>query len=140
MIKHLNIFLIATLALAAMICLTGCVERLITVKTQPSGALVYLNGEEVGASPVTVSFTWYGTYDVVARKTGYQTLNTTQKIDAPFYQWPPLDLFTECFLPLNLVDRHELTFNLEPQTPTDPDALIDRAKSLQQQTIITPDS
>lgn len=44
--------------------LTGCVERLITVRSQPPGALVHLNDEEIGRTPVTVPFKFYGTYDV----------------------------------------------------------------------------
>ncbi len=43
---------------------TGCIERLITVSSQPPGALVYLNDEEVGRTPVTVPFRFYGVYDV----------------------------------------------------------------------------
>ncbi len=54
----------ASLLLLALCLLTGCVERLITVKSTPAGALVYLNDEEVGRTPVTVPFKFYGTYDV----------------------------------------------------------------------------
>jgi len=50
--------------LAALLLITGCVERLITVKSTPAGALVYLNDEEVGRTPVTVPFKFYGVYDV----------------------------------------------------------------------------
>ena len=49
---------------AATLSLTGCIERLITVTSQPAGALVYLNDEEVGRTPVTVPFRFYGVYDV----------------------------------------------------------------------------
>lgn len=49
---------------AAALSLTGCIERLITVTSQPAGALVYLNDEEVGRTPVTVPFRFYGVYDV----------------------------------------------------------------------------
>jgi len=49
---------------AALLLITGCVERLITVKSTPAGALVYLNDEEVGRTPVTVPFRFYGVYDV----------------------------------------------------------------------------
>ena len=52
------------LVLAALTACAGCVERLITVTSQPSGSLVYLNDEEVGRTPVTVPFTFYGVYDV----------------------------------------------------------------------------
>jgi hypothetical protein len=44
--------------------LVGCVERTISITSEPRGALVYLNDEEVGRTPVSVPFTYYGVYDV----------------------------------------------------------------------------
>lgn len=44
--------------------LTGCLERTITITSQPTGALVHLNDREVGRTPVVVPFTFYGTYTV----------------------------------------------------------------------------
>jgi hypothetical protein len=44
--------------------LLGCVERTISITSEPRGALVYLNDEEVGRTPVSVPFTYYGVYDV----------------------------------------------------------------------------
>lgn len=52
------------LPLAALFVLAGCIERTITVTSKPAGALVYLNDEEIGRTPVTVPFTFYGVYDV----------------------------------------------------------------------------
>ncbi len=54
--------LLSTLALVWP--LTGCVERTISISSEPSGALVHLNDEEVGRTPLTVPFTFYGTYSV----------------------------------------------------------------------------
>ena len=118
--------------------MAGCVERLITVNTNPAGAVVYLNDEEVGTSPVTVPFTWYGEYDVVIRKEGLKTVKTSRKAKAPIYQWPPLDLFFECLWPFDLVDRHQWDFELAVQEPTDPNALIERARSLRNETLAAP--
>lgn len=44
--------------------LSGCIERTITITSEPSGSLVHLNDEPVGRTPLTVPFTFYGTYDV----------------------------------------------------------------------------
>lgn len=52
------------LAMACMLASVGCVERTITITSEPSGALVHLNDEEVGRTPLTVPFTFYGVYDV----------------------------------------------------------------------------
>ena len=67
-----------------------------------------------------VSFLWYGDYDILLRKAGYQTLKTHYRVEAPWYQWPPFDLVAETLVPVMIRDEHELpTFVLEPaQTPT----------------------
>ena len=49
----------------------GCgVERTLQIESNPPGALVHLNGEEVGRTPMRKAFVWYGTYDVQLRKDG----------------------------------------------------------------------
>ena len=112
---------------------TGCVERLITVTTKPQGAIVWLNDQEVGASPVTVPFTWYGRYSVVVRKDGYQTVKTSRKTPVPFCQYPVIDLFTECLLPAKLVDQHQWHIDLPPSQSPDHQELIKRATSTRNQ-------
>lgn len=51
-------------ALLLLLPLTACVERTISITSTPSGALVHLNDQEVGRTPLTVPFTYYGVYDV----------------------------------------------------------------------------
>src|SRR4051812_21539996 len=48
--------------------LSGCVHRVVTVQSDPPGALVYMNEEEIGRTPVSKEFLWYGNYDMVLRK------------------------------------------------------------------------
>ena len=36
--------------------LSGCVERRYTIRTEPPGATVIVNGEEIGPSPTSKSF------------------------------------------------------------------------------------
>lgn len=125
---------ISRLGLAALaMALAGCgqVTRQMTLRSEPSGALVYLNGQEVGRTPCTVDFTWYGRYDVVLRREGSQTVKTTQDVPAPWWQWIPLDLLSD-ILPGRKVDHHEYAFVLKPQSETGVagPVLIDRATSL----------
>jgi hypothetical protein len=117
--------------------LTGCVERLIKVSTDPPGALVWLNDQEVGVTPVTVPFTWYGRYELAVRKQGFQTIKTSRKTPVPLYQWPILDFFSETLLPFRLVDRHHWHYQLTPTSPTDTDALIERAQALRDEALTT---
>lgn len=119
---------IALLALAGLG--TGCVRRSLTVMSEPAGALVYLNGVEVGRTPVERDFTWYGTYEVEMRKEGYETLKTTGKVIAPWWQWVPIDFFAEA-LPLH--DKQTLRYSLSPTSDVavDPEELLKRAEAMQ---------
>jgi hypothetical protein len=109
----------------------GCVERTVSIQTEPEGATVFLNDQEVGASPVRVPFTWYGDYDIIVRKPGYQTLRTHHRLHAPWYQWPFIDLFAECLVPFTIHDDRQLpVLALEPQAAPAKEALLDAAQAL----------
>lgn len=133
--KRISIRMTAVLLALA---LTGCVERLIRVTSEPAGAIVWLNDEEIGATPTTASFMWYGHYEVALRKDGYQTLKTSRQAKAPFYEWPGIDLVAECLLPWKIVDEHQWHFDLTPLAPTDPNALLERAQSLRSEALTQP--
>lgn len=126
MVKRQTIVLIAGLLL-----LGGCVERQMAFRSEPTGALVYVNGAEVGRTPCTYDFTWYGNYDVVVRKEGYQTLKVNQNVIAPVWQWIPIDFFAE-LVPMRLADHRQYSYAMQPQpsVSVDPAVLIDRAQSL----------
>jgi PEGA domain len=109
--------------------LVGCVQRQMTVITDPPGAVVSLNDREMGRTPFTKNFLWYGNYDVTIRKDGYQTLKTTAEITAPFWQFVPFDLVTD-FLPLT--DKETIRFSLKPEVPSDPTLLVVRGEQLRQ--------
>jgi hypothetical protein len=110
---------------------TGCVQRTLTVKSDPPEALLYLNGTEVGRTPYTHDFVWYGTYDVELRHEGYETLKTRGAVIAPWWQWPPFDLVAE-LIPFRLKDKQSLSYTLRPFKPmqVDPHALLNRAESM----------
>lgn len=119
------------LLLACLLGLVGCVQRTITVTSEPEGALVFLNDEEVGRTPVTVPFTYYGTYDVRLERDGYQPLWVMQKAKAPWWEAPPIDLAAEA-VPNGKAELH-WHYDLQPQTSpeqTDPSLLIDHAQQL----------
>ena len=67
MIKTIRSFQFLILV-AIIFAFSGCVTRSITVKTEPSNALVYLDNELIGESPVTVPFTYYGTRKIMIEK------------------------------------------------------------------------
>lgn len=118
---------------AMLVASLGCIERTVTINTEPQGATVFLNDEEVGQSPVRIPFTWYGDYDVIARKKGYKTVHTNRRVNAPWYQWPGIDLITECFIPFTVHDDRVLeTVVLAPQVHTSDEVLLQAADDMRQ--------
>jgi hypothetical protein len=131
--------MIRNLCLLALIALIftgtgGCIERILTIQTNPTGALVEANGQEFGRTPASRDFTWYGTYDITIRLEGYETLKTTGKVIVPFYEWIPLDLITE-LLPFPFKDHHILNYTLTPSPPASEPSpgILQRADELKRQ-------
>ena len=117
--------------LVAFIFLSGCVERRLTILTEPAGALVTLNDEEIGRSPVTVTFQWYGDYNVRISEAGYETLVTHKKLERPLHDKFPFDFFAQFINPNKIVDSYEWSFKLEPKQHPDREELIQAAQELQ---------
>ncbi len=115
------------------ILLAGCVDRTLTINTEPQGAVVVLNDQEIGVSPVTVPFNWYGDYWVRAGKDGYETLDTHRKLKSPLYDHPPLDFFAQVLWPGRIVDAYEWTFDLTPKEYPARGELIEQGQSLRTQ-------
>ena len=109
-----NLSALIVISFVAGVLLSGCVERKLTINTEPQGAIVVLNDEEIGTSPVTVSFNWYGDYNVRVSKEGFETLKTHRKLKGPWYDKFPFDFFAQLIYPGKIVDSYEWTFELAP--------------------------
>lgn len=127
---------VAIVVLAVLCFCTGCVERKLTIVTEPEGALVALNDEEIGTSPVTVGFEWYGDYAVRITKDGYQTLNTHQNLKRPLRDKFPFDLLADMFT--TKIDAYSWNFKLEPYQQTQKDELIKSAAGLRKEALVDP--
>ncbi|MCI0675296.1 MAG: PEGA domain-containing protein [Phycisphaerales bacterium] len=106
----------------------GCVRRTISVTSDPPGALLWLNGREIGRTPVEVDFIYYGDYDVVLVADGFEPLLTHGKADPPLWDIIPFDLLAE-LTPGRKQARIEWHYELEPRND-DPAGLLDRARQL----------
>lgn len=124
---------VSSVCLIASLLLSSCVERQLTINTEPQGAIVVLNDEEIGTSPVTTSFEWYGDYNVRISKEGFQTLKTHRELKAPWYDYFPFDFFADCLNPNRTLDSYEWSFTLVPQTEPDREELIENAQNLKKQ-------
>ena len=114
--------------------LGGCVDRELTLRTEPAGAIAVVSGVEVGRTPVTIDFTFYGDYEVIYRKAGYETLKTHVDLDPPPYQWPVIEFFAE-ISHKRFVDRRETLHLLTPTQAVSDEQLIQQAKELRKETL-----
>ena len=95
-------------------------------------AAVYVDDYPIGTSPVSTSFTYYGTRKIRIVKDGYETLTVERKISPPWYQYFPLDFVAENVVPSEIRDESVLDFTLSPQMIVPTDQLIGRAEQLRQ--------
>jgi hypothetical protein len=116
----------------------GCVRRRLNVRTNPPGALVYVDNQQIGSTPCSVDFTYYGTREIRLVKPGYETLTVNQPIPAPWYQIPPIDFVSENLVPTKIRDNRTVTYNLAPQVIVPPHELLERAEQLRQETLQYP--
>ena len=131
--RRYDLFALIISGIVICIVLSGCVERQLTINTEPQGAVVVLNDEEIGTSPVTVSFNWYGDYNVLLRKEGYETLKTHRELEGPWYDKFPFDFFAQLVNPRMILDTYEWTFELTPREEMAREELINKAEELKRQ-------
>ena len=105
-----------------------------TVRSNPPGATVYVDDQELGTTPVSTSYTYYGTRKIQLVRDGYETQTVMHKFSKPWYQIPPLDFFFENVSPREYRDERILDFELEPQKVISTAELLDRAQQLRQGT------
>jgi hypothetical protein len=115
-------------ALAGWFC-AGCIERTLSITSEPAGAAVRLNGTPVGTTPVCVRFRHYGDYSVELRREGCETLEAVEEIHAPAYARFPLCLLTELLWPGVIHDARYLSYSLPPPRVPDREELVRRARA-----------
>ena len=118
---------------ASLLLAAGCVERRMTVRSNPSNALVILDGQEIGFTPVSVPFTYYGVREIKLVKDGYETRVIRQRIAAPWYQAPGVDFVAEALVPVRLRDERDYggdAYTLEPKQAVPNDQLLARANDV----------
>jgi hypothetical protein len=109
---------------------SGCVVRRYTLRTDPPGALAIVNGEEIGPTPVSRSYTYYGDREVTLLLDGYETKTVIQPMNAPWWDNLITEFFTENLVPFTLRDEREFKFDLQPAQPSRVNDLYDRAEQL----------
>jgi hypothetical protein len=126
------------ISLVALGGLSGCVERRYTLRTNPPGALAVVNGEEIGPTPVSRSFTYYGDREITLMLDGYQTQTVIQPIGAPWWDNLLTEFFTENVIPFTFRDEREFTYQMTPSSLPDTNDLVARGQNLRAQAQVNP--
>ncbi|HEY4761682.1 MAG TPA: PEGA domain-containing protein [Thermoguttaceae bacterium] len=119
-------------AAAFLLFQSGCVQRRMTIRSNPPGALVYVDDYEIGTTPVSTNFLYYGNRKIRLVKDGYETLTVLQPVPIPWYQYTPFDFIAENFVPGEIRDQRTFDFQLKPQMVVPTDQLLSRAESMRQ--------
>jgi hypothetical protein len=119
----------------------GCVDRMMTITSDPDGAIIYLNDQEIGRTPFTHDFEQYGNYELEVRKEGYQTVKRTQAIEEPWWQLVPLDLAT-ALLPFRFTDTRAYHYTMVPASTQAADAqmMLGHAGELRSMLLTSPNT
>lgn len=118
------------LAAASICAASGCVTRRMTIRSNPPGATVYLDDREIGVTPVSTNYIYYGKRKFRLVKDGYETLTQLENVPPPWYEIPPLDFVSENVVPGEIRDQRTVTFNLQPQRNVQSAELRTRAEEL----------
>ena len=111
----------------------GCVTRRVLITSEPTGAIVYRNGQPLGPTPVEEPFIYYGKYHYRLVHDGYEPTDFYPELIAPWYQYPGIDFVTENILPWPFRDNPPLHFKLNPIKPVLHPDIRTRATQLQDQ-------
>lgn len=109
---------------------TGCVQRRMTIRSNPPGALVYVDDYQIGTTPVSHDFVYYGTRKIRLVKDGYETLTVRQPFPTPWYEIFPLDFVTENLIPWEVRDERAVELAMQPAASTPPELVVARAEQV----------
>jgi hypothetical protein len=124
-----RVFLLAAAA-AAVLSSPGCVQRRMTIRSNPPGALVYVDDYPLGSTPVSHDFVYYGTRKIRLVKDGYETLTVRQPFPVPWYEIFPLDFVTENIIPWEVRDERVVDLAMQPAASTPAELVVSRAEQV----------
>lgn len=93
-----------------------------------------IDNHNIGITPCSTDYTYYGKRNIQLIRDGYETLNDSRWILPPWYEIPPLDVVTENVIPYELRDERIIDYQLMPQKVVPTQQLLGRAENLRQTT------
>jgi hypothetical protein len=122
--------------LMAVLASTGCMQRRMTIVSNPPGATAYVDGVEIGKTPVSHDFTYYGTREIRLVRDGYKSLTLLQPMSTPWYQMPPLDFFSDNLAFGEVRDERLYRYDLEPAVQEPFDTIVERGEQLRRGSVV----
>ena len=119
------------LILCSLSLIAGCVERRFIIESIPRK--VYINNREGGFTPYDASYLYYGVYNITLEKDGYVTQTFQQKIEPPWWAYPPFDFMTENMYPGKITDIRPLFYEMRLIPRPNQDQLLCEANELRDQ-------
>jgi len=123
-------FIGAVLLLAMCLTSSGCVRRRMTIRSNPSGAMVFVDDQKIGVTPVSTPFTFYGTRKIQLFKDRFESQTIKQQFLPPWYEFPVLEFISENLWPWEVRDERFVDVQLAPLQIVPNDQLIGRADAL----------
>ena len=119
----------------------GCIERKYTLITSPADCEVYFDGKYVGntverlpndpnAGKIDVPFVYYAESEIVIKKKDYESRTEFIKASTPWYEYFPIDFFSEVLIPYTIHVRFLYRFDLKKYEDIDADELMDKAEGM----------
>jgi hypothetical protein len=135
--KNMRQMIVALAMVAAGMLAGGCVERRMLIRSDPSGAPVWIDEEAAGITPAEAPFKHYGRRRVrvgpVRDEKGhmiYEASEAMAEVLPPWYQKFPVDFFVEVLYPFTVVDTQEFTFELKPAVEESDEDVITHAEDI----------
>lgn len=101
-----------------------------TIRSNPPGAMVYIDDYQIGTTPVSTGYTYYGTRKIRLVKDGYETLTVYQPMPTPWYEFCGIDFFSENIWPGKIRDERSFNYQMTPLVAVPTDQLVSRAEQL----------
>jgi hypothetical protein len=127
-VVRLGRFAMAVAGLLAITITAGCVQRRMTIRSNPPGALVYVDDYQIGTTPVSTDFVYYGTRKIRLVKDGFETLTVRQPFPIPWYEVFPLDFVTENLWPWEIRDERVVDLAMVPAGSVPTESVVSRAE------------
>ena len=94
-----------------------------------------IDGKDIGYTPASIDFTWYGTREIQLLKDGYETQTQLVNISPPWYQVFPLDFVSDNFLGTHIRDHRRLDIPMQPRMESDTSNVIQRGRALRSEAV-----